>query len=70
MMPTTDTPTFEPMALGIAEIQQTTTFGRTYIYDAIRSGDLVTFTAGRRRLATRQAVADWVAKLAAKGQAA
>ncbi len=69
-MPASEAPAPEPIALGITEIQQATSFGRTFIYDAIRSGDLKTFKAGRRRLATRAAVAEWVAALAAKDAAA
>ena len=64
-MPVSETP--EPIALGIAEIQQATSFGQTFIYEAIRTGELKTFKAGRRRLATRQAVVDWVDGLAEKG---
>lgn len=68
-MPATDTPTIEPMILGMAEIQQVTSFGRTFIYEAVRAGELKTFKAGRRRVATREAVADWIDLLMAKDAA-
>lgn len=51
------------MAYSIKQITQLVPVSRSFLFEQIRLNKLCTFRCGRRRLATRQAVEDWIANL-------
>jgi hypothetical protein len=53
----------EPMALSIASVQRETGFGRTFVYTAIKSGNLIARKAGRRTVVLREDLASFLASL-------
>ncbi len=60
----------ETIALGINEIQRVTSLDRTFIYEAIQSGDLATSkVVGEFRMAKWADVVAWIDALVAKSQA-
>jgi excisionase family DNA binding protein len=51
----------EPLTvLTVSDVLERLKIGRTTLYTEIRSGRLETFKVGRRRLVTRQALADYI----------
>jgi hypothetical protein len=57
------------LKLGIDQICEVAVESRSVVNDAIRNGDLETFTVGRRRYARPEAVRKWVDFLEASSKA-
>jgi len=55
----------EKMAFGIIDIAGMASVSRGMVFNQIKIGNLKTFLCGRRRLATRQAIEEWIEKLSA-----
>jgi len=53
------------MAFGIIDIAGMASVSRGMVFNQIKIGNLKTFLCGRRRLATRQAIEEWIEKLSA-----
>lgn len=51
------------IAYSIKQISILTTISKSKLFNAIRDGELEVFKCGRRTLATRQAVEEWIQKL-------
>ena len=49
------------LAYGINDAMEATGLGRSFIYEAIKSGDLKTFKAGTRTLITAENLRAWLA---------
>lgn len=56
-----DTQSAKQLSLSVEEAMQATSLGRNSIFDEIKSGRLRSFTVGRRRLVSEQAIRDWIA---------
>ena len=56
----------DKLAYGINEAVQATGLGRSFIYEAIKAGDLQTFKAGSRTLITIDNLRAWLASFQEK----
>jgi len=55
----------EQLAYGIQQIIKLVPVSRGTVFNEIRMGNLKVFHCGRRTLATRQAIEEWIEKLSA-----
>jgi excisionase family DNA binding protein len=51
-----ESPPLEPLCVSVKEARRLTSFGQTYIFEKLKSGELASVKEGRRRLVNYQSL--------------